>query len=621
MLTRRRNRRELLCPSDVIRRVLLAWLTGCALLYTLLPASLRGLETMHGAQAISLPALLGVTALCLALLYAAAWFWQTERLERCALAVVFVWYAATALAASFTLPLLVTCAAVTALLAVYVCKGAREDAPLLTTQPEGSRGGRVLTAVFAAVFLGFGGVWLTCRVLSLSCPTYDMGIFTQMFHSMRTTGLPNTTLERDGLMSHFAVHVSPIYYLLLPIFAVFPSAVTLELLQAAVLASAVIPLWRIARRNGLSGMAAALLCGLLLAYPAYSGGMSYDLHENVFLTPLLLWLLDSLERRCGWGVALFGVLTLLVKEDAAVYVAVIGIYALLSGLGPRDRRHLTMGGCLLLGAIGYFLCTTGFLSTSGDGVMTYRYGNLMPEGSDSLLSVVKTVLLLPMKAIAECVEREKLAYIAQTLLPLLGLPLLTRRFERFVLLIPYVLFNLLSDYSYQHNILFQYSYGATACLFYLTAVNLSDLVRGAREKSTQCVPLLASLAVALCLTGAAVLPNVVTTVRCYRETAAHSEMIAEHLERIPRDTVITATTFYTVPLADCPTLYDLQYCSTEHLLSSEYVVMDAKLSYKRYSVTPWETWSREDFITLLTENGFVVCDSPDESLTVWHKEG
>ena len=29
-------------------------------------------------------------------------------------------------------------------------------------------------------------------------PTYDFGIFAQMFHSMRTTGLPITTLERDG---------------------------------------------------------------------------------------------------------------------------------------------------------------------------------------------------------------------------------------------------------------------------------------------------------------------------------------------------------------------------------------------------------------------------------------
>lgn len=618
-MVKRRDKRELLRAGDVIRRVLLAWLTGCALLYTLLPDGLRTLHTMDGAQRMSLPVLLGVMLVCLALLYAAAWFWQTERLERGALFAVIVWYALVSLTASFTLPLLATCGLLLTLTAVYVRRGAQEQ-PVKAERHGADRHGRLLTALLAALFFGGVGAWLTCRVLSLSCPTYDMGIFTQMFHSMRTTGLPNTTLERDGLLSHFAVHVSPIYYLMLPIFALLPSAVTLELLQAAVLASAVIPLWRIARRNGFSGWGSALLCGLLLVYPAYSGGTSYDLHENVFLTPLLLWLLDFSERRRAWGVALFGALTLSVKEDAAVYVAVAGVYLLLCGLLRRDRWQLTAGGCLLGGAIAYFVCVTGFLSTSGDGVMSYRYGNLMPDGADSLLSVVKTVLLLPMKAVAECVEREKLTFIAQTLLPLLGLPLLTRRYERYVLLIPYVLINLLSDYPYQHNILFQYTYGSTAFLLYLTVINLGDLTR-MQGRTVRLVPLAAALTVSLLVNGAALLPSVKTDVAYYRQTKAHAEMLTEHLDQIPRDAVITATTFYTVPLADCPTLYDLQYCSTEHLLSSDYVVMDGSAAYKRYATQPWETWTREDFVTLLTENGFTVLDSPDESLTIWHKAG
>lgn len=619
MLRQRRDKRELLRAGDLIRRALLAWMISCAALYTLLPAALRPPDTMAGAEAMSFPLLLVLAAGCFALLHAAAWVWQTERAERWALAAAFLWYAVTALVSAFQLPLLIACGLIFALLLVYARKGVRSDAPELQKPAEKSRCW-LPAALFAAAFCGLTGYWLVCRVLSLACPTYDMGIFTQMFHTMRTTGLPNTTLERDGVMSHFAVHVSPIYYLFLPVFALFPSAITLELLQVAVLASAVIPLWRIARRNGFSGLTAALLCGLLLAYPAYSGGMSYDLHENVFLTPLLLWLFDFLERRRGWGVALFAALTLLVKEDAAVYVAVIGLYVLLEGLLRRDRWRLAAGGCLLAGALVYFLCVTSLLSAEGEGVMSYRYGNLMPEGSDSLLDVLKTVLLLPMKVIAECVEQEKLGFLAQTLLPLLGLPLLTRRLERFVLLIPYVLFNLLSDYPYQHDVLFQYTYGATAFLFYLTVVNLRDLTDGAKDRQAQAAPVLAALVLGLSFTGAAVGPVASAATEYYHETEARTQLIAEHLDRIPRDTVITATTFYTVPLADCPTLYDLQYCSVEHLLSSEYVVMDGKTSYKRYSTTPWETWTREQFIQLLTENGYTIWDAPDESLTIWHRE-
>ncbi len=621
MLTRRKAKRELLRPGDVLRRVLLAWLVSAALLYTLLPHGLRALDTMNGAAAMSFAALVGLWLGCLALLHAAAWIWQTERLERWLLLAVFVWYAAVALAASFSLPLLGACVLVLVLLAVYACKGA-EERPVEFVTPTRSRSGKALTAVFAALFFAYVGLWLTCRVLSLSCPTYDMGIFTQMFHSMRTTGLPNTTLERDELLSHFAVHVSPIYYLMLPVFAVFPSAVTLELLQAAVLASAVIPLWRIARRNGFSDVVSALLCGLLLAYPAYAAGTSYDLHENVFLTPLLLWLFDCLERRRICGTVIFALLTLLVKEDAAVYVAIVGLYVLLEGLLRRDRWRLAVGGALLAGALVYFFAVTSFLSTEGDGVMTYRYGNLMPEGSDSLLSVVKTVLLLPMKAIFECVEKEKLEFLAQTLVPLLGLPLLTRRFERYVLLIPYVLINLLSDYQYQHSVFFQYAYGSTAFLFYLTVVNLRDLTERAGERAaqTRLMPVLAALVISLAFSGVVTLPTVRTTVRYYRGTRAHTEMVREHLDRIPRDATVTATCFYTVPLADCAVVYDLQYCSTEHLLSSDYVVLDGSKSYKLYSTEPWEVRPREDFDELLAENGYVVCDSPDSSLTIWCKE-
>ena len=90
------------------------------------------------------------------------------------------------------------------------------------------------------------------------------------------------------------------------------------------------------------------------------------------------------------------------------------------------------------------------------------------------MTVVKSVILNPLKAIYECVDSEKLCFTAITLLPLLGLPLLTRRYERYILLIPYVLVNLMPDYPYQHDIFFQYTFGSTAFLVYLAAVNLAD---------------------------------------------------------------------------------------------------------------------------------------------------
>ena len=136
---------------------------------------------------------------------------------------------------------------------------------------------------------------------------------------------------------------------------------------------------------------------------------------------------------------------------------------------------LITGVSVLVISLLWFLLATLFLSNIGDGVMTSRYNNFMYDGSGSLITVVKAVILNPMKAVFECVDKEKLEFIGLTILPLLGLPFITRKYDRYILLIPYILLNLMSDYQYQHNIYFQYVFGSLAFLMYLTVINLADL--------------------------------------------------------------------------------------------------------------------------------------------------
>ena len=73
---------------------------------------------------------------------------------------------------------------------------------------------------------------------------------------------------------------------------------------------------------------------VFLLYPTMRSGLFYDFHENKFLTPLLLWLLYFTEKE-GLSlkaknllIAVFTLLSLMVKEDAAIYVACIGLFML-----------------------------------------------------------------------------------------------------------------------------------------------------------------------------------------------------------------------------------------------------------------------------------------------------
>ena len=585
--------------ASLIRNFLIAWLIAAAVEYLSLPSALKSLAGLQGIEAMSFPRMLIVMVVVLALLEGLSRLLRREA-GRWVLLGLFAALAISGLGASFTWHFLAVCLLLTGILAAYSLRGWN-----CTAHPK-PNGERSTLAAGMTVLLAFGffllvSAWTVGRVYSFSTPTYDFGIFAQMFHSMKTTGLPITTVERDGALSHFAVHVSPIYYLLLPFYMIVPKPETLQVLQAAVLASAVIPLYLIAKRHGLPPFMRTLLCALLLLYPAYAGGTSYDIHENAFLTPLILWLFYALDRKSISLTAIFAVLTMMVKEDAPVYVAVIALWLLLRGLlHKRSKWELVTGCVLLVSSVAYFFAVTGYLASSGDGVMTYRYKNFMYDGSSSLVTVIKAVLLSPMKAVFECVDKEKLEFIGLTLLPLAGIPLLTRRYERFVLLIPYILVNLMSDYQYQHDIFFQYTYGSTACLIYLVTVNLADI----RERKLQ----FAALGLALCISascfGAQIMPEAVRYPKQCKTYEAYYGHIRDVLDTIPEDASVAATTYYTTYLSQRDTLYDIRYASKAHIFSCEYIALAVKstYSYKPFAVNGENGY--ENFRDLVLQQGY-----------------
>lgn len=587
-----------LLPSSV-RRLIIAWLTAVTVEYLLLPASLKDLHTLDGLGTMSGIRMIVLTALVFIFLCVL----NRIKLERWLIPSVFSVLAAVSLSYSFTVPFLIVNILILSLLLYYAVYGWDSSVRKVAAQKGTSSRWWVVTVVAAIVFFLFVSIWTVCRVLTFSSPTYDFGIFSQMFYNMKQTGLPLTTVERDGLLSHFQVHVSPIYYLLLPVYYLFPYPATLQVMQAAILASAVIPMWLIAKEHRLHPALQTGLCLLLLLYPAFSGGASYDIHENAFLAPLVLWLFYGFDRKSLFTVLLSGILILTVKEDAAVYCAVIALYYLLHGLLLKDRWKSIVGLMLTCLSVIWFVAVTGYLAQAGDGVMTYRYKNLMFDGSGTLITVIKAVLLNPMKAVFECVDTEKIQFIGYTILPLAALPLFTRKYERFLLLIPYILINLMSDYQYQHSIYFQYTYGSTPCLFYLIAVNLADMKSDFRR--------ITAVMAALCISVAAFAHTIIPKALSYpqrliRYKDSYSQ-IRDTLSLIPDNASVSATTFYTTYLSQRSVLYDVKYASEAHILSTEYIVLSNSDD------------SFETICPLLSGNGYTVFAELDGILTIYHK--
>lgn len=450
-----------------------------------------------------------------------------------------------------------------------------------------SFGKRVSVGIYiglALLFILFVGGLTALRYLSFRAPGFDFGIFSQMFYQMKTTLLPNTTVERDGLLSHFAVHISPIYYLILPFYALFTTPVTLQISQAVILASGLIPVYLLCKHFRYSA-AKTILIGVCYAfYPALSAGTFYDIHENAFLTPLILWVFYFLEKDNLRGIFIFALLTCMVKEDAPVYIAIIGLYALLG------KKKVGIGLALMGMSIVYFLGALALLEQHGQGAMFYRYDNYNFSGG-GLTDVIKAAIANPAYVIAQSMTQEKLLYVLRMLVPLGLLPLLNKQYAKYLLLIPLILINLMSNYIYQHSIDFQYVFGTAAFLFYLAISNLSGLS-----------PKTARTVLVFCCTASVLLffshngPRTNYAKDYFRDREKIASL-NRAVAAVPKDATVASSSFLVAHLYDRAELYELP---TRH--TTEYVVFDFR--YKTQGVE-FDDYDNEEYEKIYIDDGLV----------------
>lgn len=463
--------------------------------------------------------------------------------------------------------------------------------------------------IIAICLIAVHFIALTCfmlaRVSALHTPTYDQGLFTQMFHYMLRTGLPLTTLERDMLLSHFNVHISPIFYLYLPFFVLWPSTYCLELLQIVTVLLALIPLSKLLKYDLKLKATWRYTTYLLYVYaPAITGANFYDLHENCFLPICLFALLLANWRKKKWQVLLWTFLTLAIKEDAMLYVVCLGVYFLckdfvnyyecsrsstcLSKL-QQSLRHYSQHDMFFLAVqiilpLVYFVGAVYYLNRFGQGAMVNRFANLLLPGQAGFLAILANFFLHPLFILGQILTKEKLTYLLIILLALGALPLRQRHLYNYLLFGPLVLMNLLSDYPYQHSLVFQYNYGSNALLIYLTALSLQNWQlklkteptgTGARQRVyKRYVQALLTLAVIVSLSVSGfLLKKISYSWQVYQAHAGEINVIKAKLKKIPRDKRLLADTFLTSYLADAAELYDLGYhASKQPDLTIDYVL-------------------------------------------------
>ena len=491
----------------------------------------------------------------------------------------FTWIASVAYALLMTVSgesyLLTFAACGLVAVTTYACgKALRAEA---TAKKPASKS-KALSPIAAKVVVGIcavagGGVTLFLLLSSYlsftSSPTASTGVYVQLMESLKSLSF-DTTLEFGETVSHMAVHISPIFLLYLPFYALIPSPVTVMMLQTLAVFSAVIPLWKISRVKGLSPALSALVCGLLCFFPAVWGGAAGSIHEYALLLPLLLWLLWALEtdrRILPW---VFAALILCVRETCAIHLFAVGLYRILSVKGDQ-RKSTRNQSILLMGvSLAWFITAMAVLTYAGKGTLITRFSNVTGIYGTSFPVLLREIFYNPAIALYEMLAESKLHYLLCILLPLGLIPLCTKKKAGFAFLLPLLSLNLLADFPYHFSLDYPYSFGVAAFALYLCADALADLSAAAdKALLTKRLVTLAlcftALVGAFRMTGYTLFADYALNSR--DEVAAMNDL----LDTVEEDASVSASGRLIPSLADREEVY---YLTQDQL--TEYVVIDLR---------------------------------------------
>lgn len=294
---------------------------------------------------------------------------------------------------------------------------------------------------------------------------WDLGIYAQALYSTLNYWKPlYYTVEAIGNPSRslFGIHFSPFLLLLVPVYAIYQSPITLLVLRPIAISLGLIPLCQILRENGVTKRGFLIFFTVIyLVYPPMLVPISnFDL--LAFLPALFLFALHYLRRGNYARSYIFILLALMVNEFVSLIVATTAIYIPLISWREilEDLKIKKINRKMLFSIILLFTSFLWFFLASA--VITYfnplalrtkwEWGEL---GSGPR-EIVFTVLTNPIKVLNALFNdgQKKFLYIVALLGPLAFIPLLEP--SALVMAVPWLAASLLSINPLYYSIETQY---------------------------------------------------------------------------------------------------------------------------------------------------------------------
>lgn len=315
----------------------------------------------------------------------------------------------------------------------------------------------------AVVYIGLF-IFVSCgKYFNFKYNDWDLAIYNQMFHGA-LHGKPYSSLMD---LPYLGTHVEITSFFLFPIYALFPSALTLLVVQALLLGLAAVPLFMIAK-DKLSNFWGLIFVIIYLIYPAVGFTNLNEFHPESFLPFIQFLLFYYFLKNDFKKFFVFLLLCVLSKENMSLMMIMFGFYAWF-----EKKQWRWAAAPVFLGIIWFFVYKFFIFPVfCGDKIGLMKiYEHL----GSNLPQILQNILLHPVRALGIMLMREKLFYLLLLFGPLVFFPLLCP----LVLLIalPNFLQHLFSLRPMEYSINFYYPSECLAFIFVAAIFGLENLLR------------------------------------------------------------------------------------------------------------------------------------------------
>lgn len=259
--------------------------------------------------------------------------------------------------------------------------------------------------------------FVICLILTLNryysfYASFDQGIFNQVFwnnlhgrffQSSLSSSLSTNVVHSGEVPTVYyhrlGQHFTPALLLWLPVYALFPFAATLSVLQVTLVTAAGIVLYVLARQY-LQPPLAAMITASFYAANAILGPTLSNFHDVSQIPLFMFSLLLAMEKRVWWLFWLLTILILAVREDSGITLFGVGFYLILSKRYPR----VGLGVCTL--SLGYILVLTNlimplFSADISRRFMLERFGQYADGQEASTLEIIWGMVSNPGRLLME----------------------------------------------------------------------------------------------------------------------------------------------------------------------------------------------------------------------------